>query len=99
MALDLGKKKGKKEREHINIVDCTIDRAVNNDYGVFFDFTINGVTIKGANLAQNKDGDIFIGLPSKKGKDGKYYKVVYISFSPEDTQKIIDLIDAKINGK
>jgi DNA-binding cell septation regulator SpoVG len=90
--------KGNKEREYITIRDCTIDRAVNNQYGVFFDFTINGVSIKGANLAQNKDGEIFIGLPSRKGKDNKYYPIVYISFSQEDTQKIIDMIDKKING-
>ena len=98
MALNL-KGKGKSQKEHIKITDCTIDRAVNNEYGVFFDFTINGVSIKGANLAQNKDGEIFIGLPSRKGKDNKYYPVVYISFSQEDTQKIIDMIDEKVNGK
>ena len=96
--LNLGSKKkqeAKKEQEAINIISCAIDRAVNNDYGVFFDMTINGVKINGCNLALNKDGEPFIGLPSKKGKDGKYYPVCYIRFSGDDTKKIIELIEQK----
>lgn len=97
--LNFGGKKeseAKKEQETINIVSCEINRVVNNDYGVFFDMTINGVKINGCNLALNKDGEPFIGLPSKKGKDGKYYPVCYIRFSGDDTQKIIELIEQKL---
>ena len=91
-----GTKEEKKAPETINIISCEIDRAVNNDYGVFFDMTINGVKINGCNLALNKDGEPFIGLPSKKGKDGKYYSVCYIRFSGDDTQKIIEMIEQKL---
>lgn len=97
--LNLGGKKGqeaKKTQETINIVSCEIDRVVNNDYGVFFDMTINGVKINGCNLALNKDGEPFIGLPSKKGKDGKYYPVCYIRFSGDDIKKIIEMIEQKL---
>ena len=97
--LNLGGKKdqeAKKEKETINIMSCEINRVVNNDYGVFFDMTINGVKINGCNLALNKDSEPFIGLPSKKGKDGKYYPVCYIRFSGDDTKKIIELIEQKL---
>lgn len=97
--LNLGGKKdqeAKKDQKTINIVSCEINRVVNNDYGVFFDMTINGVKINGCNLALNKDGEPFIGLPSKKGKEGKYYPVCYIRFSGDDTQKIIELIEQKL---
>ncbi len=97
--LNLGGKKdqdAKKDQETINIVSCEINRAVNNDYGVFFDMTINGVKINGCNLALNKDGEPFIGLPSKKSKDNKYYPVCYIRFSGDDTKKIIELIEQKL---
>ena len=97
--LNLGGKKeqeSKKGQDTINIVSCEINRAVNNDYGVFFDMSINGFKINGCNLALNKDGEPFIGLPSKKGKDGKYYPVCYVRFSGDDTKKIIELIEQKL---
>ena len=98
--LNLGRKENKevkKDQDTINIVSCKIDRAVNNDYGVFFDMTINGVKINGCNIALNKEGEPFIGLPSKKGKDGKYYPVCYIRFSGDDTKKIIEMIEQKLS--
>ena len=101
MALNLGgKKEDKKKSETLKITDCEIVRALNNDYGVFFDMKLNGIKINGCSLMQTKDeGKIFIAFPSKQGKDKKYYPVVSAYISDDDTQKIIELIDAKINGK
>jgi DNA-binding cell septation regulator SpoVG len=46
----------------------------------FFDVTINGVEVKGLKLVvSQKDGNLFLSFPSEKGKDGKYYNIVYIS--------------------
>jgi hypothetical protein len=101
MDLNLGKK-GKKEREKketLKIIDCEIVRVVNNDYGVYFDMKLNGIKINGCSLQQTKDeGKVFIGFPSKQGKDKKYYPVVSAYISDDDTQKIIEMIDAKLNG-
>lgn len=102
MALKLvGKKKDDtKKAETLKITDCEIVRAVNNDYGVFFDMKLNDIKINGCSLQQTKDeGKVFIGFPSKQGKDKKYYPVVSAYISEDDTQKIIEMIDAKINGK
>lgn len=102
MALNLGgkKKDDNKKVETLKIIDCEIVRAVNNEYGVFFDMKLNGIKINGCTLQQTKDeGKIFIAFPSKQGRDNKYYPVVSAYITDEDTQKIIDLIDAKINGK
>ena len=102
MALNLGGKKENKQdskKEFLRIVDCEIVRAVNNDYGVFFDMKINGIKINGCSLMQTKDeGKVFIAFPSKQGKDKKYYPVVSAFISDDDTQKIIKMIDEKING-
>ena len=102
MALILGGKNKKQEskNEYLKITDCEIVRAVNNDYGVFFDMKLNGIKINGCSLMQTKDeGKVFIAFPSKQGKDNKYYPMVSVYISDYDTQKIIDMIDAKINGK
>ncbi|MBN4079781.1 SpoVG family protein [bacterium AH-315-C08] len=34
------------------------------------------VVIKGFRVLVGKSGDLFVGMPSKKGKDGKYYDQV-----------------------
>ena len=103
MALNFrGKKENKQEskKEYIRITDCEIVRAVNNDYGVFFDMKLNGIKINGCSLMQTKDeGKVFIAFPSKQSKDNKYYPVVSAYISDYDTEKIINMIDAKINGK
>lgn len=101
MALNFGgKKEDKKKAESLKITDCEIVRAVNNDYGVFFDVKINGIKINGCSLMQTKDeGKVFIAFPSKQGKDKKYYPVVSAYISDDDTQMIIKMIDEKINGK
>lgn len=46
----------------------------------YYDVTINGIDIKGLKLIQSpKDGSMFLSFPSEKGKDDKYYNLVYIS--------------------
>lgn len=46
----------------------------------YFDATVNGVEVKGLKLVlSQKDGNLFLGFPSEKGKDDKYYNTVYIS--------------------
>jgi hypothetical protein len=101
MAINFGgKKEESKKKETLNIMDCEIVRAVNNDYGVFFDIKLNGIKINGCSLQQTKDeGKVFIAFPSKQGKDKKYYPVVSAYISDDDAQKIIEMIDEKINGK
>lgn len=99
MALNFGDK-NKRKSETLKIMGCEIVRAVNNDYGVFFDMKLNGIKINGCTLQQTKnEGNNFIAFPSRKGKDNKYYPVVSAYISDDDTQKIIEMIDAKINGK
>ena len=46
----------------------------------YFDVTVNGIEVKGLKLVTSqKDGNLFLGFPSEKGKDEKYYNTVYIS--------------------
>lgn len=49
------------------------------------------ITLYGVQLCKNKDGEFFIGFPSHKGSDNKYYKHYYL-----DNEAILDQIAQSI---
>ena len=59
---------------------------------IMFDMIVNGVTIYGAAVKKNKDGGMFVSLPSRKGKDGKYYNIAYFPMNDEKQQEIINKV-------
>ena len=82
-----------KERETIEVISYNIKRAVECRNGVIlFDLELNGVCIYGCHIAESRDGEEFIGFPSRKGNDGKYYSVAYSSLSEDDTADILDSV-------
>ena len=48
----------------------------------FFTLDVDGVKIYNLTLVEGKDG-VFVGFPSKQGKDGKYDSTVWISDEKE----------------
>ena len=51
------------------------------------------LVIKGFKILVGKSGGLFIGMPSKKGKDGKYYDQIEIKvndFQPELRTRILE---------
>lgn len=71
-----------------------------DDKNISFDLTVDNVTIYGCRLVQaRKDGESdFVGFPSRKGKDGKYYSYAYTRISDEEMQSICDQIAEAINN-
>ena len=63
---------------------------------VLFDLELNGVKLYGLKVVEGKNGD-FVGFPSKKGKDGKYYSLFYAQFSAEDQKDILAAVEAELN--
>ena len=59
-------------------------RAVNNcgKTLAFFTLDVEGVKIYNLTLVDGKEG-VFVGFPSKQGRDGKYYSTVWISDEKE----------------
>ena len=48
----------------------------------FADVTFeNSILIKGFRILAAKNGGLFVGFPSKKGKDGKFYDMVEIKLA------------------
>ena len=103
MALNLkGKKTEKKEdkeRKYLELTSVDINRAVNNDYGVFFDMTLNGIKINGCKLMERKDNkQLFIAFPQRKGSDGNYYPIVSAYLDDDTTELIVNAVANTINN-
>ena len=66
------------------------------DANVAFDMEVNDIKIYGCWLKEGSDKDgkeySLISLPSKKGKDGNYYSVVWFPISKELTKEIREQI-------
>lgn len=75
--------------------EYAVRRAVQFDKDVLFDLTIDDFTIYGCRVVEGKNGD-FISLPSRKGKDGKYWGIVYKRFSQDETSLILDMVSAAL---
>lgn len=103
MALNLkGKKtekKEEKERKYLELTSMDINRAVNNDYGVFFDMTLNGIKINGCKLMERKDdGKVFVAFPQQKASNGNYYPVVSCYLDDDTTELIVSAVENIINN-
>lgn len=83
-----------KERETIKISSIAIpEKNVRDVKGtIFFTMTINGVTIYNCKVVSGKNGK-FISFPQTKGKDDKYWSIVYVSLSDSDSNKIISKVE------
>lgn len=77
--------------------EYAVRRVVQFDKDVLFDLTIDDFTIYGCRVVEGKNGD-FIGLPSRKGKDGKYWGIVHKRFSQDETSLILDMVSAALAG-
>lgn len=68
--------------------------------GVTFDLCLNHViSIYGCRLAATKDGNAFVSLPSRKGKDGKWYSYVFIKLDEDTNDRICQAVIDALNGE
>lgn len=75
------------------VVSAKVDHVRLTSGGTYFTLILNGVTINDCRVAETKDGKEFISLPSYKGKDGRWYSIVWFRFSDEDQDEILSMID------
>lgn len=59
--------------------------------GYYFTLDLGFITIYSMQALMNKDGDYYITFPSRKGKDGEWYKTGYIENSAL-TDSIVEAI-------
>ena len=65
--------------------------------GVVANIKINDIMIYGVRVLESVKGD-FLSFPQRKGSDGKYYHIVYVSLSPHDQKAMLAAIEAALNG-
>lgn len=82
----------KKEVNGTVNVEAKVTRANQVEDFVFFDMVINGINVYGLKVVEGKEGD-FIGWPSHKGKDGKYYNYAWCKLSDEQQKEIIHQVE------
>lgn len=76
--------------------EFSVKRAIQfDDNDVLFDLVVDDLTIYGCRVVEGKKGD-FISLPSRKGKDGKFWSVIYKYFTDEETNEILDMVSAAL---
>lgn len=92
------KAKSNSKQEELKIDSFSVNRVHQFDNGgVTFDMTVNGITIYGCLVVETKDGD-FIGLPQRKGNDGKWYSIVWAKFSEKDSKDILAEVEKQLNS-
>lgn len=93
-------KKQNTSTEEINVIDVLsfeVSRVNQYKDRVYFDLTLNGIKIYGCTVVEGKRGD-FISFPSKKGKDDKWYSIVYARLSDNDQEIILAEIEKQLNA-
>ena len=85
------------EMNEIDVLSFEVSRVNQYKDTVFFDLTINGIKTYGCTVVEGKKGD-FISFPSKKGKDDKWYSIVYARLSANDQEKILSEVEKQLNA-
>ncbi len=57
----------------------------------------NAILVKGVRVLSNKEGGLFVSMPSQKADDGKYYETVRL-LAKETKQELQDVILAAYNS-
>ena len=79
----------KKDQPTLAIKGMKVDKVRRiSEKVIGFSFNGNGLGLYNLKVIAGKEGD-FIAAPQEKGKDGKYYNIYAVYFSPEDEAKII----------
>lgn len=84
-------KKGAGKREF------RVSRVRETRVGLMFDLETAGVHIYGCRLCEGKNGD-FVGFPSYKGRDNKYYNNAWVDLTEEETKSILDMVIKEVEN-
>lgn len=63
-----------------------------SDNCIVFSVELEGVSLYGMRLVENKNGERFISMAQTKGKDEKYYNNYFINLSDKQIEDIIKIV-------
>jgi hypothetical protein len=84
-------KNSREEQPVLTVSSYSVKKARTTEGGIVMaDVVINGITIYGMKILANKSsGEAFLSWPSQKGRDGKYYSIVWARLADADQERII----------
>lgn len=74
-----------------------VSRVRETRIGLMFDLNINDVHIYGCRYCESKNGD-FVGFPSYKGRDGKYYNNAWVDLTEDETKNILKAVMKEVEN-
>ena len=85
------------EKTYLNIKGMKVANVRKlGDKGVIsFSLNGNGLGLYNLRIVPSAKGD-FISTPQQQGKDGKYYAMYQVYFSPEDEKRVIKAVKDKL---
>lgn len=94
-------KKAKQENTYFELPDnWEIINARRLKFGTFFSLKMDGLCLYNLRVVPEGDNwDAFIGMPESKGADGNYYKQYALYLTDEDTEEIIEAVEAALPKK
>lgn len=63
-----------------------------SDNCIVFSVELEGVSLYGMKLVENKNGERFISMAQIRGKNGKYYNNYFINLSDKQKEDIIKIV-------
>ena len=74
-----------------------VSRVRETRLGLMFDLETSGIHIYGCRYCEGKNGD-FVGFPSYKGKDGRYYNNAWIDLTESESKAILEAVVKEVEN-
>lgn len=86
------------KKEYFNIKGMKVSnvRRIPNTDVITFSLNGNGLGLYNLRIVTGGPTGKFISAPSQKGKDGKYYNLFAVYFSPEDEERVLKAVIDKL---
>ena len=86
------------QREEVQVTAFSVwgVKAFSNG-GNLFNLNVNGITIYGCSVKATRDGEAFVAMPSRKGRDDKWFPVVSCRLPESVSDDIITQVYAELD--
>lgn len=90
---------GQDERVYLDLkaVGASVTNVRQGKYSTTFTLKCKGFSLYNLRVVKRKDGGYFIASPSHKGSNDKYYSDYALYLANEDSEKLLDMVEAALN--
>lgn len=90
---------GQKEMVFIDLkaVDASVTNVRQRNNYTTFTLKCRGFSLYNLRVVERKNGGYFIAPPNHKGSNDKYYSDYALYLSNEDSEKLLDMVEAALN--